>query len=58
MNEYGIFSGELRPLFCRHWSPGGFDARFWVMFGMTAWGIDDRYFVVDDFGTLVPMGVA
>lgn len=48
-----IFSGTLHPLWSRHWRPGGFDPRFWVLFGMNHWGIGDMYCVVDDFGNLV-----
>lgn len=53
-----IFTGTLFPLLSRHWSPGGFDPRFWVMFGLTQWDIDDVYCVVDDFGNLIAVGHA
>ena len=49
---------RLFPLACRHWTPGGLDPRFWVLFGLTHMGFNDQYCVVDDFGNLVSVGDA
>lgn len=56
--DIGIYSVTLHPLWVRHWSPSSFDPRFWVLFGMSHWGVSEKYCVVDDFGNLTPVGEA